>query len=39
MSGRAHQLNCSEYVTALKHRVTRDVTLFKGKFTQYDVFK
>uniref|UniRef100_A0A383WQC4 GH10 domain-containing protein n=1 Tax=Tetradesmus obliquus TaxID=3088 RepID=A0A383WQC4_TETOB len=34
----AHQLNCSEYVAALKHRVVRDVTLFKGKFQQYDVF-
>eukprot|EP00775_Hariotina_reticulata_P012184 gene12184-12321_t len=33
-----HQLNCSEYVAALKQRITRDVLAFRGKFTQYDVF-
>uniref|UniRef100_A0A383V525 endo-1,4-beta-xylanase n=1 Tax=Tetradesmus obliquus TaxID=3088 RepID=A0A383V525_TETOB len=31
-------LNCSEYVAALKERITRDVGAFRGKFTTYDVF-
>jgi hypothetical protein len=31
-------LNCSEYVAALKQRIVRDVTAFRGKFTTYDVF-
>jgi hypothetical protein len=31
-------LNCSEYVAALKERIVRDVSAFKGKFTTYDVF-
>jgi hypothetical protein len=33
-----HRLNCSEYVAALKQRIVRDVTAFRGKFTTYDVF-
>jgi hypothetical protein len=36
---RAHKLGCEDYVEALKARVQRDVTLFRGKFNQYDVFK
>lgn len=34
----AHELSCSEYVTALRRRVQRDVAAFRGRFNQYDVF-
>lgn len=36
---RAHKLACEQYVQVLKARVQRDVTMFRGKFNQYDVFK
>lgn len=36
---RPHELDCAEYVAALKERVVRDVTAFRGKFHHYDVFK
>jgi hypothetical protein len=36
---RVKKLDCDEFVAALMERVARDVSLFKGKFDQYDVFK